>query len=451
MTFLFLDLFYGISGYIIAELGKKYHILVYALIIINIMLIILIISKLYYNKNLQDLLTENNAVLTDEDIKLTKNDIVELKQDLHMIERKLAHVDKVNDGVVKESFTNFYQCPDYKLLKNLETVFNDNKIERSHSAAASDLILPCGYNNVEEELDKLANITANQKIYAIKGCDKLASKNELWGIFHKAYGFKGACEYMPRTYATNKSEEIALFKDNYKPGQLYFLKKNIQRKEGILLTRDYNQILEETLIGDYKVIQEAVDDLYLIKKRKVNLRVYLLIVCKGGIISGFLYHDGKCIYSNLDVNDGDQNTSEIKPEQHLTSLNLDVSIYKSAPESLSDLKKHLGTYKFNLLWSRIIAIFAALMKAVVSDGLVCNKKSLDEATSFQLFGADIIFTNKMKPYLLELNKGPSMKYMTENDEKMKLELTNDVMKNVGVLESKDYDGLYKKWIKIILK
>jgi hypothetical protein len=164
-------------------------------------------------------------------------------------------------------------------------------------------------------------------------------------------------------------------------------------------------------------------------------------------VKGYLYHEGKCIYSNLEVNDGDQNTRQINREEHLTSLNLDVSIYKSTPESLSDLKRHLGDYKFNLLWRRIIAIFAALMKAIIGEGLVCNKKSLDEATSFQLFGADIIFTNKMKPYLLELNKGPSMKYMTENDEKMKLELTKDVMKQAGVIEG-DSSELQKRWDKI---
>lgn len=449
MAVIFLSILYGISGYIIAELGKNYHILVYALIIINVMLLILIFSKLYYNKNLQDLLSENNAILTDNNIKLTKDDITKLKKDLQMIERKLEHADKTNGDTV-ESFTNFYQCPDYKLLKNLETVFNDNKINRTDSLSSSDLILPCGYNNVEEELDKLPGLKSNQKIYAIKGCDKLASKNDLWGIFRKAYGFNTACEYMPRTYATNKQDEIQLFKDNYNPEQLYFLKKNIQRKEGILLTRDYNQILEEARIGEYKVIQEAVNDLYLIKKRKVNLRVYFLIICKKGVVSGFLYHEGKCIYSNMEANEDFSADDEIKPEQHLTSLNLDVAIYKNAPESLGDLKKHLGNYKFNLLWHRIVGIFSALMKAVVNENLVCNKKSLEGAVSFQLFGADVIFTNKMKPYLLELNKGPSMKYMTENDEKMKVELTRDVMKKAGVLETGD-DSLHKKWIKIILK
>ena len=36
--------------------------------------------------------------------------------------------------------------------------------------------------------------------------------------------------------------------------------------------------------------------------------------------------------------------------------------------------------------------------------------------TFQLFGADVIFTNNLHPYLLEFNKGPSMKYMNNRDE-----------------------------------
>lgn len=444
MTLFFLGIFYGIVSYIITELGKYSNFVIYTLIIINILFLILIYNKLYYGISIQGTFFNSNhksSNITSNDIKKVHNNIAKLKRNLEKIEDKLDH--KLDDK--QEDFTNFYQCPKYKLLHNLESVLSANNINRVESPeVAADLYLPCGYNNAEDELASMKSVPANQKIYAIKGCDKLASKNELWGIFRRAYGFEGACKYMPRTFDTSKPDEIALFKDTYKEGQLYFLKKNIQRKEGILLTRDFKQIMEEVRIGEYRVIQEAVNDLYLIKKRKVNLRVYLLVICQGGVVSGFLYHEGKCIYSNKDVSS--PNSANNDREEHLTSLNLDVGIYKTSPESLRDLKNHLGNYKFGLLWERIRAIFGALMKAVIAEKLVCNQKSLEGNMTFQLFGGDVIFDTKMNPFLLELNKGPSMKYMTKADEAMKIQLTADVMAKAGVL--KNGENVDSKWISV---
>ena len=77
---------------------------------------------------------------------------------------------------------------------------------------------------------------------------------------------------------------MKLFKNHYKPNTLYLLKKNIQRKEGILLTKSYNEILENSNKG-YRVIQKYVPNLFLIDKRKINLRLYLLVTCKNNKVS----------------------------------------------------------------------------------------------------------------------------------------------------------------------
>ena len=82
------------------------------------------------------------------------------------------------------------------------------------------------------------------------------------------------------------------------------------------------------------------------------------------------------------------------------------------------------------------------MKAI--HGNLCNLKQLDQNVTFQLFGADIIFNTEMHPYLLEFNKGPSMKYMTPTDTKMKKELTQDIFSKVGVIDK----PLINKFIKL---
>ena len=90
--------------------------------------------------------------------------------------------------------------------------------------------------------------------------------------------------------------------------------------------------------------------------------------------------------------------------------------------------------KYDCLWNQIMILFTNVMHAV--KGNVCNSKKLNDIMTFQLFGADIIFTRNLHPYLLELNKGPSMKYMNPNDKKMKLKLTEDLFKQVGIIPFK---------------
>ena len=76
-------------------------------------------------------------------------------------------------------------------------------------------------------------------------------------------------------------------------------------------------------------------------------------------------------------------------------------------------------------------MFKDVFKAV--QGQICNSRLLNDNMTFQLFGADVIFNKELHPFLLELNKGPSMRFVTDTDKEMKLQLLEDVLYNVGVL------------------
>ena len=367
----------------------------------------------------------------------------------------------------QNSNISYQKCSHLKLQDNIKDVFTENDIikyinDTTNSNSNNwDLYLPCGYNYVEGELKNLNPKNKNQKIFAINGCDKIASKNNLWKILRDYFGRERASTIMPETYIISDIKDMEVFKSNYKSNKLYLLKKNIQRKEGIIITSDYNEIMKKK---DFKVIQEYVPNLYLIKNRKINVRLYLLIVCYNGETKGYLYNKGKCIYTNKDYNSSNSvsnnlnnsnnfnklentnnsdntnssgNTNNITiskewKETHLTSVNLDMEIYKTHPETLEQLEATVGFYKYNKLWIKLVSLFKNCMKAI--DGNLCNLKKLDQNVTFQLFGADIIFNKDMHPFLLEFNKGPSMKYMTPTDTKMKKELTQDIFSKVGVID-----------------
>ena len=70
-------------------------------------------------------------------------------------------------------------------------------------------------------------------------------------------------------------------------------------------------------------------------------------------------------------------------------------------------------------------------------GLLCNESRFNENQMFQLFGLDFVFTDKLIPYLLEMNKGPQMKYMNNNERTMKMTIIKDLFNKVGVVNVKN--------------
>ena len=111
-----------------------------------------------------------------------------------------------------------------------------NILEKGNIEQVSDndskwnLYLPCGYNGVEQELKNIKLSNKKQKIFAINGCDLVASKNNLWALLHNKYGRVGASKIMPETYILHDSDDMMMFSQNYKPDKLYLLKKNTSCK-----------------------------------------------------------------------------------------------------------------------------------------------------------------------------------------------------------------------------
>jgi hypothetical protein len=364
----------------------------------------------------------------------------------------------------------YIKC-NYKPVKEyLKTVFEKIKFERINESRTDwNLYLPCGYNFIEQELLTIKNIDKNKFIFGIKGCDKIASKNELWRQVETFYGRKKASTLIPESFIINNPEHIRFFKVKFNKNKIYYLKKNIQRKKGILITNNYNEILDiinstrkkikeyhnsklfniqivkdeknnknqnfNTLLDLFKIIQINVDNLFLIRKRKLNLRLYIVITCKNYKKHMYLYKKGKCIYANKITSE-----DNLDLEENLTSYNLDKQIYANHPETLEQLKNYMTEKKYNILFKRIHIMFKEIFLAVKNN--ICKNSELNKGTTFQLFGCDVIFNTKLHPYLLEFNKGPAMKFITKVDKEMKLQLLEDTFKLVG-LGNKKTDNFIK--------
>ena len=324
-----------------------------------------------------------------------------------------------------ERFKNFYKCKKYGNNKITNHVFDSKKIVRTYDKQKWDFYMPCGYNNVERELKTIIPNNKEQSIFGITGCDKIVSKNNLWNLLRKRYGRQQASQLMPETFLYNDIE-LDIFTQRYKPNKIYLVKKNLQRKLGIQLSKDYNELLSFKNEG-FRLIQEYVDNLVLINQRKVNLRVYLLISCINGNIKAYINREGKCIYTNKNFSE-----NNLDLETHLTSLNTTADIYNDRPQTFEDLKSYLGQGNYHLLMDNIVRNLILVIKATKHE--LCKLKSLDKNVTFQLFGLDYIFTYEMFPYILEVNKGPDMNSKNEIDKQMKIKVMNDCFKTVGIIQ-----------------
>lgn len=357
-----------------------------------------------------------------------------------------------------ESFENelsnlsYYRCESKMLGKVLQDIFDNNNIIKSNDNW--NIYIPCGYNEVEDELKNILikDEKTNKYIFGLNGCDTIVSKNKIWESLVLCFGRKKASTLMPESFILDDLNEIELFRKSFNPSlnEIYILKKNVQRKEGLKLTRDYFEIIDGYK-EYYRVAQKYITDLYLINQRKVNLRIYLLIVIKDNFIYFYVSDKGKCIYTNKKYNDDD-----LDFESNITSYNLDMTVYEQNPRDFEELKIFIdenesenimnfknGIYLFNKINLLMEEISICLSKNLY------QSKNIKNTVAFQLFGADVIFDKELHPYLLELNKGPDMTPRDEIDENMKNIVQTDMFKIVGVLPnigSNSFRQIYKNII-----
>lgn len=320
---------------------------------------------------------------------------------------------------------NFYKCKN-RVGKVTRNIFSNFGFK--HNNKDWQIYMPCGYNNVENELKKIDIKNDKSKIiFGINGCDRIVSKNGIWDILKKRYTRKLASELMPTSYILYDPTELKILKDNYRNDDIYILKKNVQRKEGLKLTKSLKDILLADKEG-YRVAQKYMRDLYLINNRKVNLRIYLIVIIKGDKKRFYISRKGKCIYTYKEYSDDDFDF-----ESNITSYHLDMNIYKKNPRNFKELIEYIDAQGHD--GKKLFRNIEKLMHYVCSamEPHLYQSKNLKGATTFQLFGGDVIFDKNLHPYLLEFNKGPDMNARDKLDEYMKSDVQYDMFSLVNIV------------------
>lgn len=344
----------------------------------------------------------------------------------------------------------YYQPPNGNINNITKVVLNKLNINKTTDIFDNWILyIPRNYNYIELELIEIKPANTKQIIYAIKGCDSLCSKNQLWSILHTYYGRNKASKLIPESYSLNDNLDITHFRNKYLQNSNninnnnnninnstitpFILKKNIQGKKGLMLVNNAMDAINNGKANGYKVIQLYIHNPFTINKRKLNIRLYVIIICHLENVEWLLYDKGKCLYTNkyYDITNSLSDKYINDKEQHFTSLNVDnnkIYLDEKLPESLVDLNNVLGDDVYTRLITNIISILKDVKKAYKPK--LGNLPALRNNKCFQLFGLDFILDDNMSPYLLEFNKGPAMSINSPNDKQLKQTLICDIFEYV---------------------
>jgi hypothetical protein len=362
-----------------------------------------------------------------------------------------------NCDITEHMDQNWIRNEDCKYLMN-KTVFEVLKEYNINQGHIDDWILffPCNYNNISKEVDAIPKNKNNKKIFIIKNCDQITDKRNIWLSLTKKYGRDKAKILMPETFSLTKNNktihehiydcqnhrqcsDINILINDHKDSDIYIMKKNIQRQEGLKITNSINDIINNK--NNYIIAQRLLQDPYLINGRKINLRIYLLIVCENNKLKMYAHENGFMYYTKQPFK---PNTTDDK--YNITTGYINRQIYDTHPLTLNDFRlylddktRQLSNEEFihvrynklsNVVFKNVYKMLSLVKDTVLTN--VCNDDKIN--TAFQLFGADVAINDNLEAQLIEINKGPDLGAKDKRDKQVKKQVVVDTFKVMNVID-----------------
>ena len=313
--------------------------------------------------------------------------------------------------------TDFSTNKSYILDQQWTDLANDYKMEVVNKPSDANIIYFTDYAYIDVMLPKLSNYFYNDTyIYGFAGQDQIAHKALLAMYIRKQYP-----EIIAKTYILMNGE---IPNDQ----AIYFLKKNIQRQEGNFITNDLKYIQTKAATDSYVVAQELMQDVYLINKRKINMRFYLLIYIINQTCEFYIYQDGFMYYTPdlYEPNSLDKN-------KNITTGYIDRQVYIDNPLTHHDFYKTLSKKDSDKFKSNIKILFTKVKN--IYKPIFTDKNKDIPGYKFNILGVDISPTYDLNAKLIEVNKYPSLQYMDKRDRDLKYNMLVNMFNLVGILNT----------------
>lgn len=338
------------------------------------------------------------------------------------------------------SASTYWRIPDtldYNTTHSLPAIqaFQDLGLKPSNSYNQAQFIMFQTLNMIDRIMPKVKFPKHTKWVFGLCGSDLLASKS----LFALTMSTSSASYLLPPTWITEGGVDQERFKHEFQEGELYILKRNVQRQEGFLITRDKDILFgafnkyQTPSLNNWVVCQKLLQDPLVILgadnvRRKINLRVYLLVVVdESSNATMYMYNDG-FIYYTADA--WKANTTDQGP--NITTGYIDRQVYIDNPLTTQDLFKHLGT---NQLHESILKALGKVAKIYNPIFEKSNKNM--PGTKFLIYGCDIAAAADLSVTIMEVNKGPDLGYKDDRDRELKLGMVREACEIVGILNNQN--------------
>lgn len=335
----------------------------------------------------------------------------------------------------------------YVMMKIYLDILKKHKIKKSSKDDDWILYFPCSYSKNKKELKRLSPSNKNQRIFIVSNSVQIGSKSHLWKNLVSKYGRNVASKIAPMSYTLGDEDELRRLKAEHKPGKLYIMKKNIQRQEGLKITNNLKEITNG-YSNSYVVVQELLQNPYLINSRKINMRFYVLFICQNNEVNVYVHDNGFMYYTKDPFKKGSLETGP-----NITTGYIERSVYETNPLTHKDFQKYLdnpqrcltniesmylnsGVQLSRLVFNRIYTLITRTCQAY--EGVMCQGSRFEENITFQLFGVDIAVNDKLEPQIIEFNIGPNLATFDDQDKKIKYKAVEDILKLLKIIPRSDH-------------
>ena len=334
----------------------------------------------------------------------------------------------------------------YDALKELGFKSVDGK---NTTIVDASLIVPCSYETTEKEIKDLEKNGIQNNIYKdgvrifmLNNTDFMVSKLSLWQYLVKRYGETIASTMIPYTWDLTNQESINKFKKDYDPKKIYITKNNNQRQEGINIHTSLDSILNTK---NKLLVQELLQNPYTINRRKINLRVYVLVIKDThDNFKVLVYDDGFMYYTpeyfepnnpdfkkNITTGYIDRKVYEENPLTHQ-----DFRTYLDSSRNLTPIEQYIKDTKSNIQLSEYVFSQIYHMLAYIFETYDNTLGTKTFGVSFQLYGVDVAIDDELRPQIMEINKGPDLSAKDAGrDKQLKINLCKDLLGSVGLVNN----------------
>jgi hypothetical protein len=283
------------------------------------------------------------------------------------------------------------------------------------------------YGDIDNHISKIP-FPPRSYVYAIAGSDLMANKALLAKAFQDSGHFNRQIDknelrdhegYIAKTYVLGGPLQL-------EEGKTYFLKKNVQRQEGNMITKNTKYIQENAVRDGYVVCQELLQDPMLVNGRKCNMRFYLLVVTNGMDIQFYYYNNGFMYYTPKLFK-----KNSIDKDVNITTGYIDRKVYDENPLTHKDLYSYMkSTGDAVKLEKNILEFFKSFRHVYAKK--VLNENRGTNNMRFNVFGVDIAPDEILNVKIMEVNKAPDLSYKDERDADVKLNMVKDMLALVGI-------------------